>query len=227
MSSMKTVYTLFIVDDHPMTVDGYENLLSEVDDSQYEFSFIKAYDCKTAFNKINEYVALNKTIDLALLDINLPEYVEHNIFSGVELANYLKKKFPDCKLVLLSMRNEPLLIDKIIKNLNPEGFISKNDINFEQFPIICKNIIHGETFQSKTINEARRELFKININWDVHDSQIILLLSEGVKTINLPEYIPLSMSAIEKRKANIKAQLINGSGNDKELIQTAKKLGLI
>jgi hypothetical protein len=42
MSSMKTVYTLFIVDDHPMTVDGYENLLSEVDDSQYEFSFYKS-----------------------------------------------------------------------------------------------------------------------------------------------------------------------------------------
>jgi hypothetical protein len=32
---------------------------------------------------------------------------------------------------------EPLTVDKIIKEIKPEGFISK-DINFELFPIICK-----------------------------------------------------------------------------------------
>ena len=45
------------------------------------------------------------------------------------------------------------------------------------------------------------ELFKRNINWDVHDSQILTLLGQGIKTVNLCKYIPLSMSAIEKRKS--------------------------
>lgn len=224
---MNTPYTILIVDDHPMTVDSYENLLSEVEGYQNAFSFIKCYDCKSAFNKIKESVALGRNIDLALVDINLPEYLDYKIFSGVELAEFLKINFPLCKLILLTMRNEPLLIDKINKKIDPEGFISKNDINFELFPVICKNILEGGSFQSKTIIEARRDLLKINVNWDIHDNQIILLLSQGVKTINLPDYIPLSMSAIEKRKANIKAQLLSGTGNDKELIHFAKKLGLI
>jgi hypothetical protein len=53
------------------------------------------------------------------------------------------------------------------------------------------------------------------------------LIADGVKTINIPDFVPLSMSSIEKRKVNIKAQLINGTGNDKELIHSAKRLGLI
>ena len=107
------------------------------------------------------------------------------------------------------------------------GMDENFDINFETFPIICNKIIEGDYFRSETIINSQRELFKRNINWDVYDSQILLLIADGVKTINIPEYVPLSMSSIEKRKANIKAQLINGVGNDKELIHSAKKLGLI
>ena len=101
------------------------------------------------------------------------------------------------------MHSEPFIVDKIIKEIKPEGLISKSDINFELFPTICKKIIDGDMFQSNTIIKSQRELFKRNINWDNHDNEILILISEGIKTINLPSYIPLSMSAIEKRKANI------------------------
>lgn len=66
-------------------------------------------------------------------------------------------------------------------------------------------------------------MFKKNINWDNYDNEILILISQGVKTINLPNYIPLSMSAIEKRKANIKDQLLKGKGSDKDLVSKAKK----
>jgi len=129
--------------------------------------------------------------------------------------------------VLLTMHSEPLTVDKIIKEIKPEGFIAKSDINFELFPVICQKILNGEFFKSKTIKDSQRELFKKNINWDNHDSQILILLSEGVKTVNLPNYIPLSMSAIEKRKANIKDQILDTKGGDKDLIDKARKLGLL
>jgi DNA-binding NarL/FixJ family response regulator len=224
---MKNSNTILVVDDHPMTVDSYINLLSDVEILQNETHFIKSFSSQDAFNKINLCVAQNKNIDLAILDINLPTYEEHRIYSGIELAKIVKDKFPECKLIFLTMRGEPVLVDKILKELSPEGFISKNDINFETFPIICKGIIEGDFFRSETIINSQRELFKKNINWDVYDSQILMLIAEGVKTVNIPDFIPLSMSSIEKRKANIKAQLINGIGNDKELIHSAKKLGLI
>ena len=53
------------------------------------------------------------------------------------------------------------------------------------------------------------------------------LIAEGFKTKDLPKYIPLSLSAIEKRKASIKKQLILESGSNKELLDSAKSLGLI
>ena len=224
---MKTPLTILIVDDHPMTVDSYSNILSVSNFQERTPNFIRSYNCEDAYKKIFFYLNQNTTIDLALLDISLPPYIELNIENGVDLASLIRKKFPNCKIVLLTMHGEPLAVDKIIKDINPEGFVSKNDINFELFPIICKKIINGEMYKSRTIIESQKELLDRNINWDKHDSQILILISKGIKTVNLPNYIPLSMSAIEKRKANIKGQLLMGKGSDSDLISIAKKLGLI
>ena len=224
---MKTPLTILIVDDHPMTVDSYSNILSVSNFQERTPNFIRSYNCEDAYNKIFFYLNQNTTIDLALLDISLPPYIKFNIENGVDLASLIRKKFPNCKIVLLTMHGEPLAVDKIIKDINPEGFVSKNDINFELFPIICKKITNGEMYKSRTIIESQKELLDRNINWDKHDSQILILISKGIKTVNLPNYIPLSMSAIEKRKANIKGQLLMGKGSDSDLISIAKKLGLI
>ena len=218
---------ILIVDDHPMTVDSYSNLLSNNDFQKNTPNFVKSYNCQDAYNQICFHLKQNTNIDLALLDISIPPYKEFNIENGIDLASLIRKKFTNCKIVLLTMHSEPLTVDKIIKEINPEGFVSKSDINFELFPIICKKIMDGDTFRSPTILESQRELFKRNINWDKHDSQILILISQGVKTVNLPNYIPLSMSAIEKRKANIKGQLLMGKGSDRDLINKAKKLGLL
>ena len=224
---MNTSFNILIVDDHPMTVDSYINLLCGNDFQKKELSFIKSYTCEDAYSKINFQLKQNANIDFALLDINLPPCKEFNINNGIDLALLIREKFTNCKIVLLTMHSEPLTVDKIIKGIKPEGFISKSDINFELFPIICKKILEGDVFRSNTIIESQRELFKKNINWDNHDNQILTLISQGVKTVNLPNYIPLSMSAIEKRKASIKDQLLKEKGSDKDLIEKAKKLGLL
>lgn len=224
---MNLPLNILIVDDHPMTVDSYSNLLSVSHFKEKTPNFIKSYNCQDAYNKIFFYHNINTNIELALLDISLPPYVEHNIESGIDLASLIRTKFANCKIVLLTMHSEPLTVDKIIKEIHPEGFIAKSDINFESFPIICKRIMDGEIYRSHTIIESQRELLKNNITWDKHDNQILILISEGVKTVNLPDYIPLSMSAIEKRKANIKEQLLMGKGSDRDLIIKAKKLGLL
>ncbi|OMQ08264.1 response regulator [[Flexibacter] sp. ATCC 35103] len=220
-------YNILIVDDHPMTVDGYINLLTNINYNDKRPNFLKSYNCEDAHYKISRQLKQNLKIDLALLDINLPPYKELNIESGTDLAMLLRRKNPTCKIILLTMHSEPLTVDKIIKEINPEGFIAKSDINFELFPVICKKIMDDEIYRSPTIIQSQRDLFKKNINWDNHDNKILTLICQGVKTVNLPNYIPLSMSAIEKRKANIKGQLLMGKGSDRDLIGKAKKLGLL
>jgi DNA-binding NarL/FixJ family response regulator len=220
-------YEILIVDDLPIIVDGYINLISETDFQKRKPNFIKSHNCEDAYNKIFLNIKRQVNINLVLLDISLPSYKEFNINDGVDLALLVREKFADCKIIMVTMHSEPLTVDRIIKKIKPEAFFSKNDITSESFPSIFKKIIDGNIYQSKKIIESQRELFKKNINWDIYDNEILILISKGIKTINLPNFIPLSMSTIEKRKANIKDQLLEGKGSDKDLVSKARTIGLL
>lgn len=215
-----------IVDDHPINVDSYHSLLKKIKIyEQAEFYF--AYDCEQAYITINNHYINDIKINFALIDVSLPSFEEKKLFSGSDVAVYIRQKFPECKIIIISMHKEPLWVNQIIKELNPEGFVAKTDINYKSFPEIFQSIENNKLYLSQSIVDAQKTLFQKNINWDEYDSKILQLISEGIKTVNLPKYIPLSLSAIEKRKSNIKKQLILEDASDKELIDCAKKLGLI
>lgn len=216
---------ILIVDDHPLIVDSYVTLLSAIESNKNN-NFHLAYNCKQAFEKINVLKASDITLDVAFIDVNLPPYEEMNLRSGDEIGSIVKQRFPECSLIIISMHCDPVWVNRISKTLNPLGFISKNDINYKSFPSIMEAITNKETYYTASILEAQREFIIKNINWDEHDSKIIQLIADGVKTKELTKYIPLSLSTIEKRKANLKKQLIFKGGTDAELIERVNNLGL-
>lgn len=218
--------TILIVDDHPINVDGYQTILSNIE-SNKEAEYLIAFDCEQAYNTINNNHLVDNTIDFAFIDVSLPPYEEKKIFSGSDIAMLIRKLFPQCKIIIISMHKEPLWVNQIYKSVNPEGFIAKSDINYKCFPEIFQSIEKNEVYLSQSIKLSQKIMIQKNINWDDNDSKILQLIAQGIKTINLPDFIPLSLSSIEKRKANIKKQLILNSGTDKELIDVAKKLGFI
>jgi hypothetical protein len=105
--------------------------------------------------------------------------------------------------------------------------VYKRQLHYKCFPEIFLSIEKNEKYLSQSIKESKKILFQKNVSWDDNDSKILQLIAQGVKTKNLPNYIPLCLSAIEKRKANIKKQLILNTGSDKEMIDVAKKLGFL
>lgn len=216
---------ILIVDDHPLIVDSYVTLLSAIE-SNKNVNFHLAYNCKQAYEKINILKASDTTLDVAFIDVNLPPYEEMDLRSGDEIGSIVKQRFPDCSLIIISMHCDPVWVNRITKTLNPLGFISKNDINYKSFPSIMEAIYKKENYYTATILEAQKEFIIKNIDWDEHDSKIIQLIADGVKTKDLTKYIPLSLSAIEKRKANLKKQLIFKGGTDAELIERVNNLGL-
>jgi DNA-binding NarL/FixJ family response regulator len=125
------------------------------------------------------------------------------------------------------MHNESLVLFNAYNQVNPEGFISKNDIDFEMFPEIFDRIVNVENYFSPSINNSIQQLLKKNLSWDEFDSQILLFLEKGIQTKDLPKYINLSLSTIEKRKAAIKTQILNQKSSDTELIERCKVLKLI
>lgn len=223
---MSQKINILVVDDHPLTADAYINLIT-LNNKDVDFKFDKASDCESAYRFITKCEKDSFKIDLAIIDIGLPPYKKGNINSGSDLAKLLREKISSCKIIILTMHHEAFILNDIFKSIKPEGFLSKNDIDFITFPSIFSSILNNNLYISKTIYEALVALFKRNVNWDEYDSQIMLLLEKGIKTKELPKYINLSLSTIEKRKANIKLQLLNRKGTDNELIEAAKNLNLV
>lgn len=223
---MKEFLNILVVDDHPMTIDAYINLINDID-SNSKFSFTKATNCKTAYSSIEVYKKTKESLDVALIDINIPPFEQEKILSGTDIAKIVRLKFPLCKIIMLTMHQEHLILNKVFKTINPEGFISKNDIDFTTFPEIFLKIIKGQNYFSPTINNSLATLFKNTVKWDQYDTQIIILIEKGIKTKDLTTYIDLSLSSIEKRKANIKRQIADKKVTDDELIIICKTLKLI
>lgn len=217
---------ILIIDDHPMTVDSYKTLLSSIE-SNKKANFLLEYNCEEAFNILHQTKHEKETIHFAFVDVNLPRYEKKKLFSGSDVAKLIRDYFPDCKIIIISMHSEPVWVSQIYDSINPEGFIAKSDIDYRSFPEIFKSVENDRIYCSKSIKDSRKAMIQTNINWDEIDSKILQLIADGVKTKDLPKYIPLCLSAIEKRKASIKKQLILESGSNKELLDSAKSLGLI
>ncbi|MFL0087526.1 DNA-binding response regulator, partial [Tenacibaculum maritimum] len=59
------------------------------------------------------------------------------------------------------------------------------------------------------------------------DRKILYELSIGTKMKNLPDVVPLSITAIERRKREIKKMFSISSLDDRDLILTAREKGFI
>ena len=215
---------ILIVDDHPFIIQAYKNALEKYSQQGYEFEVIQANNCKSGYENIVE----SKTpFNVAFFDISMPEYAEKGIYSGEDLAVLMKSEMPSCKVILLTMHDELLKINNIIKNINPNGLIIKNDLTFDELIFAFDKIINNESYYSQTVIKLVGQAKYNDIELDAFDKQILFHLSKGVKTKDLPEYIPLSLSAIEKRKLNIREILEVRGGSDIDLINEAKTKGVI
>lgn len=221
---MTTPLKILIVDDHPFIIQAYKNALDKYSQQGFEFAVTQANNCKSGYESITE---ADTPFDVAFFDISMPEYAEKGIYSGEDLASLMKTEMPGCKIILLTMHSELLKINNIIKTINPSGLIIKNDLTFDELIFAFDKIINKESYYSQTVIKLVGQAQYNNIELDAFDKQILFHLSKGVKTKDLPQYIPLSLSAIEKRKLNIREILEVNGGNDIDLINEAKTKGVI
>ncbi len=216
---------ILIVDDHPFIIDGYKNAITRYKPDIYEYDFTQGKDCATGYNIITnpETVAF----DIAFLDISMPAFEEKEIHSGEDLAKLIMEYMPNCKIVLLTMYTELIKIKNIIDSINPAGLVIKNDLTFDElifgFDIILKNEIYYSHSIIKMANQNNNDIEGI----DQFDKLILFHISKGTKTKDIPQYVPISLHAIEQRKANLKELFGIEEGNDIELIKKAKLLGII
>lgn len=220
-----TKNNILIVDDHPFIIEGYKNAITRYNPKDFDFLISQAKDCESAYNIITNPDTI--VFDIAFLDISMPPYEEKGIYNGEDLAKLISEYMPNCKIILLTMYTELLKIKTIIKTINPSGLVIKNDLTFDELLFAFDKVIKGKTYYSESVVKILNLSEEDTIEIDQFDKQILFHLSKGTKLNDIPQYIPISLGAIERRKINLKELLKVQEGSDIELVREAKNRGLL
>lgn len=221
---MKTSLRVLAIDDHMVVLEGYHSIFKMLQGKSFSgLDFTKARDCMSGYEVIENHK--DNPFDIAIIDYSIPDFPEMKLHSGHDIAAHLRRVMPGCKIVMMTMHKEIEIMGNILLNVKPEGFINKSDCNTEEIAECFRSVLEDEIYYSKTISSYLKRQEK-GIMLDEIDTKIIVLLSKGIRTKNLSKYIPLSDSAIEKRKYKVK-KMLDVTGDDEALIAEARKQGYI
>lgn len=212
---------VLIVDDHPMTVEGYINALSTSPFVLNSPVFSKAYNCQEAYYAVMRSSAAKEVFDVAIIDKGLPGYEEKSIMSGSDLAAFIKEKMPNCKVIMITAHTEVLIVYELYKNVRLDGLIIKNDITPEKLQEAVLEVLDGNAYKSITVKNCINEIWKKELMVEDYNRQILFYLSKGFKIKELEGVIFLTTSAIQKRVIRMKKvfEVTDDSGLVKEAIK--------
>ena len=78
------------------------------------------------------------------------------------------------------------------------------NLTFDELLFAFDKILKNEFYYSESVKKMLSLSEEDSIEIDQFDEQILFHISKGTKTIEMPQYIPISLSAIERRKINLK-----------------------
>ncbi len=80
--------------------------------------------------------ALQERPKIVLMDIRLP------FLNGIEASSQIKKVFPDCKIIILTMFESPRERE-VFKNDNIDDYLGKSEVYDKLIPTIQKYLMEG------------------------------------------------------------------------------------
>jgi flagellar motor switch/type III secretory pathway protein FliN len=125
------------------------------------------------------------------------------------------------------MYTELLKIKTIIKTINPNGLVIKNDLTFDELLFAFDKVIKNEKYYSQSVLKMLAQSEEDSVEIDQFDKEILFHISKGTKLNDIPQYIPISLGAIERRKIKLKELLKIEKGSDIDLVREAKNKGLL
>ncbi|RKR05698.1 DNA-binding NarL/FixJ family response regulator [Flavobacterium sp. 90] len=216
---------VLIVDDHPMTVEGYINALSMAPFALNSPIFSKAHNCEEAYNCLMKTSLTKVSFDIAIIDKGLPGYEEKSILSGSDLAGFIKEIMPNCKIIMITAHTEVLVVYELYKNVRLDGLIIKNDITPDKLQQAVAEVLQGNSYKSITVQNCINDIWKKELMVEDYNRQILFYLSKGFKVKELEGVIFLTTSAIQKRIIRMKRAF--DVTDDSGLVKEAIKQGFI
>jgi DNA-binding NarL/FixJ family response regulator len=183
---------IVIADDHQMFIDGIRALLK----SETQFEFVgEAANGAEAWSLIQ-----SMPVDILITDINMPE------MNGTELTRLVKKSFPDVKVLVVTMYNDPGTVNEILM-AEAEGYILKNTGKPELIKALTQLADNG-TFYSQEIMEIMLKWrMKKNAateqNLSPREEEIVRLIAQEFSTAAIAEKLFISPRTVDTHRKNI------------------------
>ena len=189
---------VLLVDDHAVVRDGIRARLEQHPD----FSVVgEAINGREAIQKVSE---LNP--DVVLMDISMP------VMNGMDAAKYLREKYPDIKVIILTMHEHKEYIQGVIR-CGAQGYIVKDGSSSEMINAI-KTVCNGETYYSSCVSQmlfddfsktSGREGDKLGLTQ--RQRTILALVEQGMSSKAIANELNISVRTVEAHRHNIKIKL--------------------
>jgi two-component system response regulator NreC len=143
------------------------------------------------------------TPEVILLDITMPE------MSGIELTDAIKKKYPDIKILILSMHSDYNNISDAI-DAGADGYVPK-DVSSEELVEAIETVSKGKNYFHSTIsdeivkNYANKRQKSTNVlpQLTKRELEVLQLFAEGFNNSEIADKLFLSVRTIESHKNHI------------------------
>jgi len=207
------VINLLIADDHKVLLDGFISIFEKENDIDV---------VATAANGLEVLDHLSKKeIDICLLDINMPE------LNGVETCKKITKRYPDIKVVALSMYKQSSFIKRMKQN-GAKGYLLKDD-NAEELLDAIRQVNDGKEYYSKQLVDILvNNVLDKNYNQDSvtkREKEVLELIAEGYTNLEISKRLFLSEHTIISHRKNLISKL--NAKNSAELVKLSIEKGFI
>jgi DNA-binding NarL/FixJ family response regulator len=186
---------VFIVDDHPVVIEGIHSLLQNEKGIEWAGHAMNAASCLGYF--------LNNTADVLLMDISMPG------MDGIELCAVMREKYPGVFILGLSTFNQGVYIKKMMEN-GASGYILKNSSREELLKAIQtvnKGAIYFSGEAGDALKEYQRSAGSQLPELTRREKEILGLIAEGYTNPQIAEKLFLSSLTVDSHRKNLLAKL--------------------
>lgn len=193
---MEAKINLALVDHYALFREGMVSLLRGYEDMEVT---IEASNGKEFFDQLP-----GKQVDIALLDIEMP------VMDGIELTTRLTKNHPEIRIIVLTSREEPELIFRLME-LGADAFIAKGKKIGNVVEAIRHLHCNGYYYSEETSKAVMTELQKRNKHARLfkttplsqREIEVLKLLCEQNTNREIAEILKLSPRTIDTYRENI------------------------
>lgn len=206
---------LIMIDDHKLVREGFSALLNAEEGLELVGTGENGLDGLRLLELFDVHVAL--------VDIDMPE------MNGIAFTEEAKKKYPDLKIIILTMHEEPAMMQNLI-SLGADGYLLKNT-DREELIFGINKVAKGKNFYSDEMTAAlnaspeKKEKKNPGVSLSERETEILIMVSDGLSNKEIGEKLHISHRTVDTHRNNLmkKLDLHNVAG----LVRYAFENGII